>query len=62
MRCCLISRGRPRVSIAPGQVRRLADGPQRTTWKQIADTLGISVPTAMRLYKKSKQETGPQKH
>jgi len=60
----MISRGRPRVNITPGQVRRLADGPTPTTWKQIAAKLGISPATAMRLYKASKQETetGPQKH
>ena len=53
----MISRGRPRVSIMPGQVRRLADGPTPTTWKKIAATLGISIATAMRLYKQSKQDT-----
>lgn len=57
MRCSVISRGRPRVSIMPGQVRRLADGPTPTTWKKIAATLGISIATAMRLYKQSKQDT-----
>lgn len=54
----MISRGRPRVNITPGQVRRLADGPTPTTWKKIAATLGISIATAMRLYKASKQDTG----
>lgn len=47
----MISRGRPRTAITAEQVRKLADGPKHTTWRQVADNLGISPATAMRLYK-----------
>ena len=57
MRCSVINRGRPRTAVTAEQVRKLADGPKHTTWKQIADKLGISPATAMRLYK-SKEGKG----
>ena len=47
----MIKPGRPRVAVTPEQVRKLAEGKRVTTWKQIAAELGISVPTALRLYK-----------
>lgn len=47
----MINRGRPRTTVTPEQVRKLAEGPKPTTWKQIAAELGISTATAMRLYR-----------